>query len=222
MAVPKKQTTSIPKTARERIYQTLKEWIQQNTLKPGEKIYDKELAEYFEVSRTPVREAMQLLADQRLIEIRPGKDSIVTPIDLEQIKEIYVILGSIQSLGVRFAFPKITAQIIEQLEQINEQISKASSMELLKFDQAFHQCILDAAGNPFLDNFYSMLNTHITRFQLSYVETGLDFDKKETLLAHQNIIDALKDKDLARAEKEINQNYLFMLDKIDHIAAHSL
>lgn len=73
MPIPKKTNVQAPKTARARVYQTLKEWIENNTLKPREKIYDTELASYFEVSRTPVREAMQLLADQKLIEITPGK-----------------------------------------------------------------------------------------------------------------------------------------------------
>lgn len=215
MPVPKKKPSAVPRTARERVYQTLKEWIEHNTLKPGEKIYDTELAAYFEVSRTPVREAMQLLADQKLIEIRPGKESLVAPIDLDSVKEIYMILGQLQALAVRFAFPKITEQTIRDLENINDLIHTASSSEYLAADNAFHKCIQDIAANPFLDNFCNMLSAHITRFKLLYLEESTDFDKEETFRSHQQIIDALKTGNLQRAEQEICNNFVFMIDKID-------
>jgi len=222
MPIPKKQTSAIPKTARERIYQTLKEWIQQNTLKPGEQIYDKELAAYFEVSRTPVREAIQLLADQKLIEIRPGKESIVAPIDLDQIREIYVILGDLQALAIRFAFPNVTDQTIQQLESINGQISSASNEDFLELDHAFHQCILDAAGNAFLQNFYSILSAHIIRFQRSYMEMFSTFEREESVRSHQQIIDAIKTGELGLAEQSMNENFLYMLEKINDFDNQSL
>jgi len=215
MPVPKKQTASVPKTARERVYLTLKEWIQNNTLKPGEKIYDTELADYFEVSRTPVREAMQLLAEQKLIEIRPGKESIIAPIDLDAVKEIYMILAQLQALAVRFAFPKITEQTIEQLEEINRSIPTASISEYLAADNAFHKCIQDAAANPFLDNFCDLLNAHITRFKFIYLEETADYDKEKSFRSHQQIIDAFKTGDLQQAEKATYDNFTFMIDNID-------
>lgn len=218
MPIPKKTQTPVPKTARERVYQTLKKWIESNTMKPGEKISDTELASYFEVSRTPVREAMQLLADQRLIEIRPGKESIVAPIDLASTKEIYVILGQLQATAVRFAFPRITDQFIRQLEQINQKIPGTSAESFITTDNAFHQCILDLAGNPFLDSFCNMLSAHITRFQLSYFEQTPDYSIQGTFRSHQRIINALKNGDLPVAEKEIYENFTFMIEKIEAIA----
>ena len=86
MPIPLKTEPQVPQTARQRVYSQLKKWIVNGTLTPEEKISDLELANYFSVSRTPVREAMQLLADQRLIQIFPGKESRVAPIDLEQAR----------------------------------------------------------------------------------------------------------------------------------------
>mgnify|MGYP002512403604 CR=1 FL=1 len=215
MPIPSKKTSSAPKTARERVYQTLKQWIENNTLKQGEKIYDTELASYFEVSRTPVREAMQLLADQKLIEIRPGKESFVAPIDLSVVRENYMILGQLQILALRFAFPKITEQDLEQLERINQTIVTESISDYLSADNTFHQYIQKIAGNPFLDSFCNMLSTHITRFQFTYLENFTDYSKEGSFQSHQRIIDALRAKDLDAAEKELYENFVFMLPQID-------
>lgn len=80
MPLPKSNQPKPPRTAKERIYQTLLEWIIDGTLAPGEKLNDSEISKFFNVSRTPVREAMQLLSDQRLIDIYTEKASIVSPI----------------------------------------------------------------------------------------------------------------------------------------------
>lgn len=72
MPIPTAPASEPRQTVREKIYNTMLEWIVNGTLQPGEKILDTEIAQYFSASRTPVREAIQLLADQRLIEITPG------------------------------------------------------------------------------------------------------------------------------------------------------
>ena len=76
MPIPKQVSYEAPKSAKMRIYEALREWIIDGTLQPGEKILDSEISQYFSVSRTPVREAIQMLAEQKLIEIRPGKEKI--------------------------------------------------------------------------------------------------------------------------------------------------
>lgn len=216
MPIPKKEKKYIPKTARERVYQTLKEWIETNTLKPGEKIYDVDLATYFEVSRTPVREAMQLLADQKLIEIQPGKESRIAPIDLDYMREVYTILGSLHALAIRFAFPKITEQIIQKLETINENIHAEVPEEFVDMDNRFHECILQLVSNPLLHDFCITLAAHANRFKLIYLSVAKIDDPSESVNGHQQIIDALKAGDLASAEAAVQYNFTYMLEKIDY------
>ena len=62
MPIPPAQKDAAPRTtAKERVYRTLRQWIIDGTMEPGERLNDVELAQYFSVSRTPVREAIQLL-----------------------------------------------------------------------------------------------------------------------------------------------------------------
>lgn len=217
MPIPQKENYSVPKTARERIYQTLKNWIQTNTLKPGERISDTDLASYFSVSRTPVREAMQLLADQKLIEILPGKESRVTPIDFVSIREDYLILARLNALAIRFAFPHITAQHIQELEELNEQIKASSFTAFAELDNEFHTQILDIAGNPFLIDFCDTLCAHVIRFKLFYLESS--YDISECYEGHKKILDALKARDLDIAEKLMYDNFAYMTSYLDELIA---
>lgn len=217
MPIPKKPKAQAPKTARARVYQTLKEWIENNTLKPGEKIYDTELASYFEVSRTPVREAMQLLADQKLIEITPGKESRVAEIDFAQLKEVYILLGDLNVRAIEFAFPFITEKHIKELEAINQTILSGTAENFLTQDGLFHQYILNLSGNPFLNDFCNTLTTHASRFRNLYANVVPHQSLQETYAGHEKIIKALTAKDLAAACQAIRDNFTFILPKIDEL-----
>ncbi len=94
---------------------------------------------------------MQLLADQKLIEILPGKESRVTPIDFASIREDYLILAKLNALAIQFAFPHITAQHIKELEELNEQIKTSSFTTFAELDNEFHTQILDALKARDLD-----------------------------------------------------------------------
>ena len=75
MPVPQDTQPLQPTTAKERVLQTLAQWLVDGTLEPGERLYDEQLSRYFQVSRTPVREALQVLAEKGLVEILPGRGS---------------------------------------------------------------------------------------------------------------------------------------------------
>lgn len=220
MPIPQKPREQTPKTARARVYQTLKEWIESGTLKPGEKIYDTNLAAYFEVSRTPVREAMQLLADQKLIEITPGKESRVADIDFQQLKEIYILLGDLNARALEFAFPFITENHIEELESINQKLQADEADCFMTQDSMFHQYIIRLSGNDFLSDFCNTLNAHAARFRHIYADSAPHHSIQEAYLGHERIISALKKKDLPAARQAISDNFTYMLPKIDALARH--
>jgi DNA-binding GntR family transcriptional regulator len=74
MPVPKHFSSPMRITAKERALSQIQKWIIDGTLQPGEKLLDAELAESLAVSRTPVREALQLLEVQGLVEMHPGRE----------------------------------------------------------------------------------------------------------------------------------------------------
>ena len=84
MPIPEKGNDLCRLSAKDIIYRTVCEWIITGVLRPGEKILDSELARHFSVSRTPVREALQVLESQKLICVRPGRATVVAELDVEE------------------------------------------------------------------------------------------------------------------------------------------
>lgn len=214
MPIPSKKPTTAPKTARERIYTELKNWIIDGTLKPDEKIFDQEIAQYFSVSRTPVREAFQLLADQKLIIISPGKESRVAPIDFEKARQTYMILAELETLALEFAFPNITEKEIKNLTKLNEQFAKALQendiVAAKQFDQEFHNIFIRLANNDFLSNFCSTLNIHVARVDNIYFPEQIQSPDNllNSVKEHADIINALQNQDLKAAQEAMHQNWI--------------
>ena len=86
-------------SAKSTIYQVVCDWIITGVLKPGEKIIDSELAKRFNVSRTPVREAIQILEGQKLVYVVPGRATVVADIDPADIEKCYRTLAELQALA---------------------------------------------------------------------------------------------------------------------------
>lgn len=210
MPIPKKDMPDAPKSAKIRVYETLRDWIIDGTLQPGEKILDSELSAYFSVSRTPVREAIQLLADQKLLEVFPGRATQVSDIDCVDISETYHMLAELNSMAVEFAYPHITEEHLENLKKINERFLLASEKhdftKSRAHDKEFHDTFVKLAGNDFLTNFIETLTCHIARLENVYFDQILD--AKDSVNEHAQIIEALEGKDLEKAKEFMKQNWI--------------
>lgn len=218
MPIPSPNKKAAPQlSAKERIYNTLKDWIVDGTLAPGEKISDVEIAEYFSVSRTPVREAIQRLADQKLIEIFPGRESRVTELNLSLLRQTYIMLADLHGLAVRFSFDKVSEQTIRQLEQINESIAAACEKKDLRsvqmYDQEFHNVFLDLADNDFLTSFSNTLYIHALRTENMYY--SLTESRKNTVDEHAGIIQALRERNVEEAVSRMRFNWAHTADILE-------
>ncbi len=219
MPIPTKPIEAPRLTARERVYIALRDWITDGTLKPGEKISDLEISKYFSVSRTPVREAMQLLADQKLIEIFPGKESRVTSIDFDKIQQIYQMLAQLHGLAVQFAYPKVTSEVITKLDNVNELYKdsfKELNLEQIRAnDKEFHEIFIQLSENDFLANFIEMLYTHVLRVENLYYAAQKDYNI--SIHEHVQIVNAIKNQNLAAAIEAMKFNWIHTAELISQI-----
>ena len=203
-------------SAKEQVYIQLRDWIINGTLRPNEKINDQDISQYFSVSRTPVREAMQLLSDQRLINIIPGKGSSVAPIDYKQTLKAYDILVELNCLALKFAFPHLTKEHLDHLNELNEtyaQVAKNSDfMQLTEIDRQFHAFIFQLADSEFLTYFFEILHTHTLRAESLFVYEESNYPK--SYQEHKQIINALAQKDLDTALISMRDNWFHTADFI--------
>ena len=218
MPVPAKKPKEKPKTAKELVYSEVREWIVNGVLKPDEKISDQEISQYFSVSRTPVREAIQMLADQRLVTISPGKETRVSPLDIREADFDYRIAAELHALALEFAYPSVTEDVLDELKKINQSFAiviKDHDIEgATRFDDQFHAVFLRLAGAHFLTEFTHILKGHLQRIENVYYREH-DIASYDS---HEKMIEALERHDLEQAKEAIG----LAVDSAEELALNEL
>ncbi|MFC5604489.1 GntR family transcriptional regulator [Sporosarcina koreensis] len=213
MPIPSEHQRPTRVTAKESAFTQLQQWIIDGTLQPGEKLNDIELAEALGVSRTPIRESLQLLEVQGFVKMYPGKATQVTEVDKESINDLLPPLAAMQALSTELAAPNLDEDAIKELEETNERFAKAVQKEdyftALKIDEDFHQIIVDQAANKYIHSIVASLQTHVRRlfFHNSIILTEKSIDE------HKDIIRLLKDGNGEKAAAIMRENWLRAIEE---------
>ena len=213
MPVPTNHAKPIRVSAKENAFNQLQQWIIDGTLQPEEKLNDTELAEALGVSRTPVRESLQLLEVQGFVEMFPGKATQVTTVKKEDIKDLLPPLAALQALSAELAIPNLDDETIHMMEESNKRFSLAIQSKdyfsALKIDEEFHQIIVDAANNPYITSMVANLQAHVRRlfFHNSIVLTT------NSIQEHATIIDLLKKRDASAVSNVMRDNWLRAIEE---------
>ncbi len=213
MPIPKDFSTPVRLTAKERVFTQLQQWIIDGTIHPGEKLTDSELANALGVSRTPVREALQLLAVQGFVEMQPGKETRVTMVDKEDVSKVIPPLAALESLAAELAAPLITDGTIAFLIETNEKFAQAvhagDSYTALKLDDQFHQAIVDVTNNPYILSMISTLQANARRlYYLKAIVPAIT-----SIDQHNELIEAFKQRDKETAATVMRKNFLRPLEE---------
>lgn len=145
----------LPRTSlREKVYETLLLAIVDGELAPGERLRDEDLAAELGVSRTPVREALQRLEDEGLVQTFPGALTRVTPLDVRDASDVAPIVAALYAVAARAAVPRMTGHEIGELRRAGEAVRAAHRAgdlaEKLGANEAFHGGFVSFAGNEAL------------------------------------------------------------------------
>jgi DNA-binding GntR family transcriptional regulator len=139
----------------DRTYEVLKSAILANELEPGTALSVPELARQLNVSRSPVREAVQRLIYDGLATYAPHRGAEVSRVDVDDLRELYVVRELLEGLAARLATERLDA---DQLATLNAIIAEhdralrdgADNARHIELDMRFHRLIRDAAGNKHL------------------------------------------------------------------------
>lgn len=213
MPIPSEHEKPTRKTAKENALDALLLWIIDGTLRPGEKLNDIELAEALGVSRTPIRESLQLLEVEGFVKMLPGKATQVTEVDPETINDLLPPLAALQALSAELAVPHLTKETLEELEQTNEEFAQAvyrkDDYTALRLDENFHQIIVDIAANPYIHSMVASLQKHVRRlfFLNSIILTEKSIDE------HREIIQMMKEGNAEAVSKVMRENWLRAIEE---------
>ncbi|MGE8081562.1 GntR family transcriptional regulator [Peribacillus loiseleuriae] len=199
-------------SAKKRAFNQIQEWIIDGTFKPGEKLNDADLAQALGVSRTPIREALQLLTVQGFVEMYPGVGTQVTALKKEDVSKILPPLAVLQALAAELATPVINQETIHLLRDINtrfaQSIKNGDSDNALRFDEQFHNIIVENAHNEYISSSVSTLQSHVFRL---YFHSSIVFTQR-SIEEHEAILNAFEEKNKEEAAKLARINWLHPID----------
>lgn len=204
-------------TAASTIYQSLRADIVAMRLKPGAPVVEKTIAQAFGVSRTPVREAVLRLADERLIDIFPQSGTFVAPIPIETLPEAQVIRESLENTAVKLAAEKATAEDVERLKDnlaVQREAAAAGDQEAFhQADEDFHALISEIAGFPGIWKMVSQVKVQIDRFR----RLTLPVPGRMAMVVgeHAAIVAAIAENDPAAAESGLSAHLSYLGGGLD-------
>jgi DNA-binding GntR family transcriptional regulator len=147
---------------RHRIRVQLEGLIMNGALPPGTRLVEGELAQRLGVSRGPVRETLQLLANDGFVDLRPRQGAFVHMPTLKEVGDFYDIRGALECESARLAATRITPELADRLQRImdlgRDLLARGTDPVAVNRQAAIHQEIITIADNPLLEQMLSTLN----------------------------------------------------------------
>ncbi|MCE8017578.1 GntR family transcriptional regulator [Halomonas sp. MCCC 1A17488] len=175
----------------------IRELIEQGDLAPGERISEKELCERFGVSRTPLREALKVLAAEGLTELLPNRGARVMRLTVKMVKDTYDLMGALEGLSGELACRNISDEGIREIRRLHDTMlmhyRERNLAEYFQINQQIHEGILQASGNEVLQEMYKGLNQRVKRVRYSKKMTESFW--RRAVQDHEHMIVALEARD---------------------------
>jgi len=170
-------------------------------LPPGSRVPEVQLCEQLGVSRTPLREALRILASENLVELRPHRGAVVTPIDPNGIAAIFEVMEALESLAATLACRKGTDAEFAELDalhgQLVAQFQAGNRTAYSTVNRRIHAVIVAMARNPALETTHAGFAAQILRARsLANYDAGR---WQESLNEHEGFMAALRRRDAAAA-----------------------
>ena len=211
---------------RARVYDQLLLAIVNGELEPGQRVRDQEIAAQLGVSRTPVREALQRLEDEGLVETRRGSLTRIMPLDTPAARDAFPLVAALHAYATRAATPRMTAADIAALRQANDDLAMALSVAdvtgAIEADDRFHLRFLACAHNSELLPTLDRLTPKIRRLEVARFGS---LAGRRSVEQHAAIIAAAEQGNAALAADLVEENWLnlgeLILASLEHSALDS-
>ena len=203
----------------EQAYRHIKKQIVSLALGPGVVINESALQEALGFGRTPIREALQRLSLEKLVNIIPRRGMLVADIGITDLPKLFEMRVVLESLAARVAArrgrPHHWQQMSAVLEQLPDSGHSNYNEALVMVDQSCHEIIYEAADNPFLAD---TLATHYALcLRLWYFVLDEIGDMRGAILEHQQILEALRERDGEEAARLMAQHIQAFQEEIQAV-----
>ena len=200
----------IPKTLSQSIYEHLKESILNKELEPNQRINEQAIADSFEVSRTPVREAVVRLAAEGFVDIVSHREALVKEVSYKELKEVFQVIGVLDRLAAHLIVDTIDSHELTKLEKLTSKMERHFIMreveKFLDLNYEIHERLWGylTDKNMFLQK---ELYFCVNQLKMCYYPLNRAFEDpkimRRSMTAHKEIMEAIKEKNTAKLETVI-------------------
>lgn len=190
----------VRRTLHDELLDRLRQMIVDGDMTPGEKVPEKDLCARFGVSRTPLREALKVLANEGLVTLTPNRGAMIAELTIEDLEEAFPVMGALEALSGELACANITDLEIEEIRKLHTRmVAHFEAQELKPYfrtNQEIHERILAAAGNQTLCALYRSLEGRVR--QARYLANMTTSRWTKAVQEHEQIVTALEARDGAK------------------------
>lgn len=205
----------------ESLRETIEEEVAIGRMAPGTHLDEMELAKRFGVSRTPVREALSLLAGEGVVEIRARRGAVVAQLSPQRLVEMFEVMAELEAMCARLAARRIGSTELDALQQAHEGCRDAAKREdadaYFYANEHFHHAIYLASHNRFLSDQAHALQRRLRPYRRLQLRVrhrlAKSFDE------HQSVLNALRDGDGDAAVDAIRRHVMVQGERFNDLLA---
>ncbi|ASO21284.1 DNA-binding GntR family transcriptional regulator [Actinoalloteichus hoggarensis] len=208
MPVPRGHHVMTRSLLRDEAYRAIRDAIVDGTLAPGERLLDTELVEWLGVSRTPIREALARLEQAGLVRSKPGRYTIVAPLDVRATREAQSVAAALHALAVREAAATLTDVELTSMREANQRLAEALRTGdvdgALTADDEFHAVPVVAAANETLRTMLDQVTPLLRRVERVRFAT---LAGRSSVAQHAEIVELCASGDVDGAAAATRRNW---------------
>ncbi|NOD75914.1 GntR family transcriptional regulator [Ruegeria sp. HKCCD4315] len=205
-------------TLHEELVERLRNLVVEDVLKPGEKVPEKQLCDSLGVSRTPLREALKVLASEGFVVLQANRGARVASVTREELENTFPVLAALEQLAGELACQQMDVAEIQRIESSHKDMLSAYEVRdrqaYFKANQDIHQALIKGARNDILENHHKLLAARVRRAR--FLANLSDERWAQAIDEHETMMELLKARDadgLGKAMKLHMMNKLSALVK---------
>ncbi len=204
-------------------YEKIRELILSEEIEPGEVVSENQLAEYLNMSRTPVREAIRRLEADGILVSRQGYGTVLKMLTLKDIEDIFEVREAMELIAAETAIHNITKEEIQELKEklmnLLERFHRGEIIEkreFTKIDGEIHDLIVRRSDNEYVKVLMERIYFNVDRYRCISYKVSLDLE--ESTGQHLDLLQCMEERDIEKFTKHLKKHIQWSLDIIrDHV-----
>ena len=206
-SAPMSAVSLAPRALYEEVAELLRQRIFRRELEPGSWIDEVKIAQEFGISRTPLREALKVLAAEGLITMKVRRGAYVTEVSEQDLDEVYHLLALLESDAAAVAATRATEGELGELRSLHQELEDAvhDRDRFFAINERFHMRLLEISGNRWRNQMVAdlrkvmKLNRHNSLLKSGRIE--------ESLAEHRGVMEALEQRDAAKVMQRMQEHF---------------